>query len=597
MRGFASVLAVLAVCTAFASGYNGGATVPVHRLQPLDADGDAVFPSSDRPFSLARTCSQCHDTAEMKGAHMSVGTTNAVRTANDEPWFGTEGLTAFEFTKTFGRAFPGGGIGLSTNEVAGDRARWCLTGPLEVNCLACHAQGGFDVSEWARQTARENFRGAAIAAAGLGRTLGMNARLDASWDPERRVNPNDRLFCVPEHIEYDRSKFDGAGRCLFDVGRPKAENCLSCHAAAPVDADGRALRTPGDVHLQRGMTCVDCHTSGGMSHDFKKPSCKDCHMKDGGAGPKPTHEGFPLVHFEKLSCSACHAGITPGGEHMRVRTARANRIGLYGKADWTLDDPAIEEPFFFPDEKGKWKLYRGVPSANAGTGVYWRVVHDVKPARQARGAGDERCAACHSEKGGFFPPSDIVYYKAFNLAFFGRPLFKVVLWTVFGFLCFVAAAGAAAALPRVSKRLESVLPVRLRRFGIRTADWLLCAAGAYLLASGVSGWVTGGMTGWWLMFHMVAGGVFAAAVFALGLLRHTERIEGSAARPLLWTLWALFAAGTVFTAVMPMMAVFGSHGQAVLLWSHRCSSFAFAAASVALCAAVRRAKKNGTPQK
>ena len=57
-----------------------------------------------------------------------------------------------------------------------------------------------------------------------------------------------------------------------------------------------------------------------------------------------------------------------------------------------------------------------------------------------------------------------------------------------------------------------------------------------------------------------------------------------------WTLWVVFAAGVVFTAVMPMMTVFGSHGQHVLLWSHRCVALSFAAVSCAVCWLLHRGK-------
>ena len=45
----------------------------------------------------------------------------------------------------------------------------------------------------------------------------------------------------------------------------------------------------------------------------------------------------------------------------------------------------------------------------------------------------------------------------------------------------------------------------------------------------------------------------------------------------------LFAAGVVFTAVMPMMTVCGAHGQAMLLWSHRCVSLCFLVLSCLVC--------------
>lgn len=82
----------------------------------------------------------------------------------------------------------------------------------------------------------------------------------------------------------------------------------------------------------------------------------------------------------------------------------------------------------------------------------------------------------------------------------------------------------------------------------------------------------------------------AGAVMAIAVLRHGERTAESACpcTTVLWTLWLLLAAGTVFTAVMPMMAVFGSAGQSFLLWSHRLTALAFAVISVLVCAAARK---------
>jgi heme A synthase len=50
-----------------------------------------------------------------------------------------------------------------------------------------------------------------------------------------------------------------------------------------------------------------------------------------------------------------------------------------------------------------------------------------------------------------------------------------------------------------------------------------------------------------------------------------------------WTVWLLFAAGTVFTAVMPMMSVFGSAGQEFLLWAHRLTALTFVLISAVAC--------------
>ena len=110
----------------------------------------------------------------------------------------------------------------------------------------------------------------------------------------------------------------------------------------------------------------------------------------------------------------------------------------------------------------------------------------------------------------------------------------------------------------------------------------MAASIAYLTLSGVLGWCFGGMTWWWIVLHMVAGGVLAACLVLLAAFRH-HLFTGCAFAASVWTLWTVLAAATVFTAVMPMMTVFGSEGQVFLLWSHRLAALAFAAVSAALC--------------
>ena len=301
------------------------------------------------------------------GSHFRTGldTNDAPPTVNFEPWFfqdgtngpvtalslcglvGTKspadiGMTAWQWTKTFGRCFPGGGIGSdprAMDEAGGEKSRWFVTGPLEANCLACHQQTAYDSSEWARQVLRENFRGAATAASGFGDVGGMNERLDDAWDAAFiNENPDDHLFRVPENVTYDLSKFDARGRCTFAVGKPKNERCLACHAVTEKGMASHDIQ--GDVHLQRGMKCIDCHHNG-MDHRMETKSCTSCHMEPKGAGPRPVHAGFPTVHFEKLSCTVCHSGVTKDGQLAQVRTARANRIGIYGRAQWATDDSSL----------------------------------------------------------------------------------------------------------------------------------------------------------------------------------------------------------------------------------------------------------------
>jgi len=97
------------------------------------------------------------------------------------------------------------------------------------------------------------------------------------------------------------------------------------------------------------------------SEDF---TCKACHLGDvSSAGekiapgrlgaPYPLHQGFPAVHFDRLACTVCHSGPMPSKDATRVRTSRANRLGVFGVANWATALPAIQEPVYIRDKSKK----------------------------------------------------------------------------------------------------------------------------------------------------------------------------------------------------------------------------------------------------
>ena len=258
------------------------------------------------------------------------------------------------------------------------------------------------------------------------------------------------------------------------------------------------------------------------------------------------------------------------------------------------------------------KLYHS--TGDIATPIAWPVGHDVRPAGQARGASSRKCAECHSSDSPFFfgkilPTGPIAgfadetaaidhvaamevggfYHKAFGWMFLMRPFFKVFLWVVFVLACVFAAAAAAVAVPAALKGVRG-----------KAAEWkkvrmllvlMLAASVLYLCVSGLLGWLFGGMTGWLLVLHMAAGGAFAFAVTCLFALRGGER---AAKHPWLYLALTLFGAATLFTAVMPMMSVFGDAGQRFLLASHRCCAFCCAFVLALLCAAALRDRKAGS---
>ncbi|WP_331774834.1 hypothetical protein [Sulfurospirillum sp. 1612] len=128
------------------------------------------------------------------------------------------------------------------------------------------------------------------------------------------------VSCLACHEPHQTS-----GKCQRD--KISMDKCLSCHNKNYVGGDYQGLfpkdeeasyRAPlrqngyfpevkygidyhhlqSDVHFQKGMTCVSCHTAKDM-HEGKKVSCKDCHKN-------PSAKNHPAYH-DNISCSACHA--------------------------------------------------------------------------------------------------------------------------------------------------------------------------------------------------------------------------------------------------------------------------------------------------
>ncbi len=285
--------------------------------------------------------------------------------------------------------------------------RWNVSGKAEVNCLACHNRSGRqDHSEWAKQVLRENLRWAATAAGGVGEVGGMASRLKETWDVYDGPNLDDHEWAVAPSVKYRTVDFDSKQRYFFDLNyKPSDDRCLVCHSVSPKDA--AMWTTEADVHTAAGLKCTDCHR-GDLSHLMVRGyegeaadtgnraaasfTCRGCHLGENEDGertvlpgrlgaPYPKHTGIPLVHFKRLACTVCHSGPKPKEGFTRVRTSRANRLGVYGVATWSTDTPMIIEPVYMKDGRDKispqrlvWPAFWGRrsgkrhPPAEAGRG-------------------------------------------------------------------------------------------------------------------------------------------------------------------------------------------------------------------------------------
>lgn len=407
----------------------GGSHSPaVHRLVLYDDQGFRIFPgvNFDQPFSTTVTCGVCHqiDTVA-KGWHFTAG-----RDPNDpgrpgqpwiywdcptgtqiplsyRPWPGTfepnqVGLSDWWFIRIFGRQMPGGGVGIPDPTVPPDpHDRWPVSGPLEINCLSCHdTEPSHDQSQFDQQIRRHNYRWAATATSSLALVEGMAMDLPDTW---QKGDPGE----APT-VAYDPSRFLADNKVLVHVRRAVPdERCLFCHSNRTEleTSEDRSV----DVHLAAGLRCVDCHTHG-LDHrisrgyeteaqDVNDPrrralSCKGCHLDEDGQGmgitrlaaPYPVHKGIPVIHFDKLACTACHSGPQPGARALMSRTARAHGLGTHRENVSAQTLPHVRMPIFAKGLDGKIAPHKGIWPAYWGQRTDGRIT-PIAPDRVRQVAG------------------------------------------------------------------------------------------------------------------------------------------------------------------------------------------------------------------
>jgi len=370
---------------------DGSRAHPTH-LIPLFSEnedgeqGEKISPDNDPllPFSTRWTCGGCHSYGIIsKGWHFNATDPNVVPGRVGQPWIfvdartGTQiplsyrpwswsgtykpeqiGLTAREFTRYFGRHTPGGGAGEIPSEDPDEIMREFISGKLEINCLSCHNadpgqdQGGS--TGYAVQIARENFRWAAAATCGFASVSGSAKDMPDTYDPFMPEPPEDPKK-VPPTITYRKTAFDQDNNISFNIVREVPDHrCYFCHSNLYIDKeDTEKWTSDEDIHLTAGLKCVDCHRNG-TDHNIIRgydeeagitqnplaatSSCEGCHLPEGEDEPKagrlgapiPKHIGIPTVHFEKLTCTACHSGPWPKEKTILTKTSRAHRLGTIG---------------------------------------------------------------------------------------------------------------------------------------------------------------------------------------------------------------------------------------------------------------------------
>jgi len=380
---------------------DGSRAVPVHVMDLFDEEGNKITPEEDppMPFSTKQTCGECHSYDKIaEGWHFNAVDPNVKAGRAGQPWIyvdaatGTQiplsyrdwpgtykpgqiGLTGWHFTELFARQLPGGGPGEIEPDNPDLVMRQFVSGKLEINCLACHnAEPAYNQAQYATAISRQNYRWAPTAACRFATVTGSAKNMPDTFDP---LMPDESNPDSPT-VKYDESAFGHKNQLFFDIVKKVPDHrCYFCHSNKIVgqeDVGEHILEE--DVHISADLSCVDCHRNE-LDHKMvrgyecehtatKNPlaagfSCEGCHVPDKFAvipaagrlgAPVAKHRGMPNVHFEKLTCTACHSGAWPE-ETYNVKTSRAHALGTYNSLKDPNALPHIITPVFAKQSNGK----------------------------------------------------------------------------------------------------------------------------------------------------------------------------------------------------------------------------------------------------
>lgn len=375
-------------------GNDGNRSTPVHLFKLLDENGLPIRADdkNPKPFSLEKTCGECHDYKKIaSGWHFDATDPDVAPGRPGQPWVLTDsvtrtqipltarkwdgtyaprelGITPWQFLKLFYSHFPGGSYGQMDAEDPQESIRQEISGKYEIDCLACHnADFREDQSMAALQSARQNYRWIPTASSGKAVVDGVAMSLDDFFDPE---------FDKGLTVTYNQGVFNSDDMVYFDITMGTNDRCYFCHSSQDLSIpEDKEWTRNEDVHMASGLKCIDCHRNGddhmitrgieteGPGRDL---TCEGCHLGDhaqipelGSLGaPYPLHRGIPMVHFEKLTCTACHSGSWPKETAGRWKTAIIHKTGLHGKHDLDITQPHVYAPVLMKGDDGKIGPYK-----------------------------------------------------------------------------------------------------------------------------------------------------------------------------------------------------------------------------------------------
>jgi hypothetical protein len=182
---------------------------------------------------------------------------------------------------------------------------------------------------------------------------------------------------TPVVVNYDRNKFQEDGKLVLHTARtPRNETCLQCHQKPGWKKRGADFSPRLDVHLSKGLRCVDCHTAGRNAsdprirgkevHQFGKGDdpggfvrndldntvrdCNSCHSEGTMGAPIANHSWLPPLHMKKIACQTCHI------PKRYVKAALVQASDVYNPAPHI--SPPGKKIWTFYDQQGNfWNHY------------------------------------------------------------------------------------------------------------------------------------------------------------------------------------------------------------------------------------------------
>ncbi len=196
-----------------------------------------------------------------------------------------------------------------------------------------------------------------------------------------KVHPSyDQVSCVDCHAKPGQIVFEGYVNGFQAEPERVSSNCIRCHSDMPKRTDQagfkfnvRGIAINHQVHLDRGVSCVTCHSN--VAHDTETPQTN-----------RPRMETCYTCHSQSESCTKCHAGGIPQAEPSRETVGRR-----------AVPPPQPPKPAGSDASKPA----EGAASAPAAAVV------PAASIEEGKGLFSKLCIACHGANGSAMPSANL----------------------------------------------------------------------------------------------------------------------------------------------------------------------------------------------